>query len=487
MSKRYLILALIILILLSSVLPINASKYYYDDYWRTHEEIVSIYVDGTKVKCDVPPIIVNDRTLVPARAFFENIGATVNWDEKLREVTIKNSKYIIKLSIDSEIAYVNDSKYNLDVSAMIIVDELGNGRTMIPLRFISAQMGYTVLWDQATLTAKISKPEINNILKIESSENSNKNDVISISLNGNVTPKILTLTSPFRLVIDFENTVITGNKYSTETTGNNFTNIRYSNHDDYARIVVDLIDECSYKTEISSNICNIYLGNNNEDIIIDKELKPDGEEADENKKPSLKGGTGLVVIDAGHGGSDPGAIGYEDGVDVIHESEVNLDISVKVYNILKNEGVNVIMTRSADVYVGLHDRADIANNLDATLFICIHNNSSTIKSANGSMTFYYNSGEDTSVNDAYGLSSKKLANIIQKKIINSANRYDRGIEDGSSFVVLNSTRMPAVLIECAFLSNEEERNLLKTDSFRQLFADGIAQGVLEALKIMGKR
>jgi N-acetylmuramoyl-L-alanine amidase len=198
-------------------------------------------------------------------------------------------------------------------------------------------------------------------------------------------------------------------------------------------------------------------------------------------------GEKLVVIDAGHGGYDPGAIGYEDEKDVLHESDVNLDISKKVYDILKDRGVNAVLTRSADVYVGLSERAEVANDLDASLFISVHINSSTIATAHGSMTFYYNSGEDTTTEDTYGISSKKLAEIIQKHLIAHGGRYDRGKSDGSKLVVLKSTIMPAVLVECAFISNDEERELLKTDSFRQSLAEGIAEGIIEALKTMGER
>lgn len=496
MYKRFLILTLVAILLLSISMPVNAAKYYYDEYWRTHDENVTLYLNGSKIECDVPPVIVDGRTLVPVRAFFEQLGAKVAFNERQKKVTITNDEYNVLITIDSSEVYVNGKKETLDVPAKIIVDEDGNGRTMIPVRFISTKMGYNVLWNQEILTVSISNSTAANILEIKTDKNQSGDDVILISLSDIKTPKLMMLSSPSRLVIDFDETVIPDNKYSLDTKGKCFSNIRYSNHEGYARVVLDLSRECTYKTESNNEVFKVYLKPSNEEEITDEETTVDiisdnNKNADENEddsmKPSPDGGTGLVVIDAGHGGSDPGAIGYDNGVADVYESNVNIDIAMKLYHLLNTQGVNVALTRSSDVYLYLKDRAKYANSLDASLFICIHNNAATIDTAHGTMTYYYNSGEDTSVEDAYGISSKKLAQIIQKKMIEHGGRFDRGTADGSRFVVLNSTKMPAVLVECAFLSNDEEREILKTDSFRQKMAQAIAEGVINALEIMGKR
>lgn len=487
MYKRFLIFSLVAILLLSIIMPVNAAKLYYDNYWRTHDENVTLYVNGTKIECDVPPLIVDGRTLVPARAFFEQLGAKVGYDEKQKKVTIKNDEYSIILTVDSSSAYVNEKKVTLDVPAKIIVDEAGNGRTMIPVRFISTQMGYSVLWNQETLTVSINNSAVTNLNSIETDKNASGDDVIIISLSDIKSPKLMMMSSPSRLVIDFDNTVISDNKYSLGTSGKCFSNIRYSNHEGYARVVLDLSRECTFKTESLNETFKVYLKPVSDDTIIDENQTNPVPDNGDDTTPSADGGTGLVVIDAGHGGSDPGAIGYDNGVADVNESTVNLDIAMKLYHILNTQGVNVALTRSSDVFVNLKDRAKYANSLNASLFICVHNNSATIDTAHGTMTFYYNSGEDTSVKKAYGISSKKLAQIIQKEMIEHGGRYDRGIEDGSRLVVLNSTKMPAVLVECAFLSNAEERELLKTDAFRQSMAQAIADGVISALDIMGKR
>ena len=112
---------------------------------------VSLYVDADLIQTDTPPQIVDGRTLVPVRAIFEAIGATVEWDSETRTATgVKGDTEVI-IQIDSTTAYVNGEEKTLDVPAQII-----NNRTMIPARFVSEAMDCEVTWDQATKTAAVA-------------------------------------------------------------------------------------------------------------------------------------------------------------------------------------------------------------------------------------------------------------------------------------------------------------------------------------------
>lgn len=471
MLKRplYTMLALI-LILVSMSTAVSANTYYYDEKWHEHSEAVSLYYDGTEIACDVPPIIYNNRTLVPARAFFENLGAKVLWDSYSREVTVITDDVNIILTIDSNVAYVNNERVSLDVSAKIISDSTGTGRTMIPVRFVSDRMGCSVGWDPNTAAVYINSPTGNEKITAIKSTKKNDTDIIEISTSSKSNPVIMKMANPDRLVLDFYGFDLELSSEGFSKNGLSFSDIRYANHNrEYARIVFDITGEYKYDVELSENTCKI--------VLTPKEI---GVTA---PKPEEPAGTGLVVIDPGHGGSDPGAIGYKDGIADLHESEVNLDIALQVYDMLKAQGVNVAITRTTDVFVGLNERAEYANNLDASLFICIHNNSSTIPSANGTMVYYYTGDTDAETKELYGLTSKELAQIIHEELIISCERYDRKIADGSGFVVLKNTKMPAILTEGAFLSNDEERELLKTPEFRTKMAEGITSGVLKALDI----
>lgn len=111
----------------------------------------SLVVDGTNVQTDVPPVIVDGRTLVPVRALFESLGATVGWEESTQTATATKGSTIISMQIGNTTAYVNGIAKTLDVPAQTI-----EGRTMAPARFVAESLNATVNWDSASDTVKIS-------------------------------------------------------------------------------------------------------------------------------------------------------------------------------------------------------------------------------------------------------------------------------------------------------------------------------------------
>lgn len=179
----------------------------------------------------------------------------------------------------------------------------------------------------------------------------------------------------------------------------------------------------------------------------------------------------LVVIDAGHGGVEPGAVhgGY-------YEKNFNLDIARRLNELLKSKGVKTYMIREDDSFVGLYERAYIANSLNATLFLSIHNNA-YYERFKGTETLYY----PPSANSV-GFNGEKFAQIIQKNLIEDLNTADRGIVKRPNLVVLKATKMHASLAEIAFMTNSEDMAKLKTESFRQKAAEALCDGILEALK-----
>jgi N-acetylmuramoyl-L-alanine amidase len=138
-----------------------------------------------------------------------------------------------------------------------------------------------------------------------------------------------------------------------------------------------------------------------------------------------------VVIDPGHGGSNPGAV-YGN----VNEKDLNLKVSKILKDKLTASGVTVYMTRTDDRDVGLYTRAEIANKLNADLFISIHHNASPNTSAQGIMTLYYPTANDKVFN------GKKLAQIVQKHLVNSLKTRDWGIIPRPNLVVIRQTRMP---------------------------------------------
>ncbi|MEQ8188160.1 MAG: N-acetylmuramoyl-L-alanine amidase [Candidatus Eremiobacterota bacterium] len=179
-----------------------------------------------------------------------------------------------------------------------------------------------------------------------------------------------------------------------------------------------------------------------------------------------------IVIDPGHGGRDCGAINKSAG---IMEKDLNLDISLKLQSLLVKAGFNAILTRTEDRDVTwdgspdrmeLDARADVGNNLQADVFLSIHNDSSNNKNLNGTCTYYY---KDIDYN---------LACKIQENLVLNLNIANRGLKK-ANFYVLKHTKMPAVLIEVAFMSNRQNAMLLADPEFRNKAAEGICQGLME--------
>ena len=188
--------------------------------------------------------------------------------------------------------------------------------------------------------------------------------------------------------------------------------------------------------------------------------------------PSVKQNTFSVVIDPGHGGNDPGAI----GIGGIREADIVLEVSKIVKKLLSEKRVKVILTRRNEVDLDLPPRVSIANNSDADIFVSIHANASRGKrrDINGLETFYYRGGR-----------GRLLAKSIQKQIlIVSPGSPDRGVKLGR-FHVIKNTRMPAVLVEIGFITGRLDARRLEKPSHRKRIAYAIAKGILEYLSKVG--
>jgi N-acetylmuramoyl-L-alanine amidase len=190
------------------------------------------------------------------------------------------------------------------------------------------------------------------------------------------------------------------------------------------------------------------------------------------KLPEVKRNKFLVVVDPGHGGPDPGAV----GIGGLRETDVVLEVSKIVKNLLSEKGVKVRLTRKNEVDLDLPPRVSFANNMDADIFVSIHANASRGKKReiNGLETFYYR-----------GWKGKYLAKKIQKQILRvSPGSPDRGVKQGRFYVIKN-TRMPAVLVEIGFLTGRLDARRLEKPTHRKRLAYAIAKGILEYLYKIG--
>ena len=180
-----------------------------------------------------------------------------------------------------------------------------------------------------------------------------------------------------------------------------------------------------------------------------------------------------VIIDAGHGGDDPGAVGYNSvGKAVAYESHINLAVALLVGEKLEKNGIEVIYTRDTDDYITLPGRSELANESECDLFVSIHCNSIENGAINGTQVYYHPASEVGTV----------LAENIYDKMVEKTGLAPKGTQNGSHLYVIRTTVSPAVLVETAFISNESDRKYLLSTNGQETMAEAIVQGIMETLK-----
>ncbi len=180
----------------------------------------------------------------------------------------------------------------------------------------------------------------------------------------------------------------------------------------------------------------------------------------------------IIVVDAGHGGNDVGA--YTKNMKYF-EKDINLSIQKYLKKMLDKEDIKVYYTRLTDEKVYLNPRLDLANELEADMFISIHCNSSDYISAQGSEVLY-----STISQDNMAIKSDKLASILLDELVQVVELDKRGTVNGDDIYIIGNSKVPVALIEVGFISNKEDLNFLKEKENHKLIAEGIYNGILQA-------
>ncbi|MBU5674412.1 N-acetylmuramoyl-L-alanine amidase family protein [Paenibacillus brevis] len=453
-----------------------------------------IYLDGVELEQpeQAKAGVVNGSTVVPLRVIVESLGYEVEWDQSTKTITIVQGTNTLNLKVDHSEAVVNGTTVKLAAPPII-----QNSVTLVPLRFVGEQTGLTVSWDNQTKSAYLTtssdgsggevqpgmgnQPPENGSSEIvpptTGTENSTpeqqvKSYIYGISFSGNrlmvsadpgVKPNVFLLSGPDRLVVDIPNAAFSDSFASLlplDVSNNgafavadypDVSQVRYSIFDQATstiRIVVDLNHRVEYQMNIDGT-----------DLFTVDLTAVSG-------YPATGSGRPLVVIDAGHGGSQPGAISLTKR----QEKDFTLAVILKVEQLLKQETeFDFVLTRSTDVTMSLQDRVKIANDLNATLFVSVHGNSIEGKSnVTGSETYYT---RDDSI---------PFANVMHKHLVAATGLTDRKVRY-SSLHVTRETTMPAVLLEAGYLSNANDEAVMYTEAFQQRVAEGIVAGIKEYL------
>lgn len=216
------------------------------------------------------------------------------------------------------------------------------------------------------------------------------------------------------------------------------------------------------------------------DADRDRKNTVDNQEREKQEtEPSL-----TIVVDAGHGGMDPGKV----GVDGQLEKDINLDIALllkKQLELEKNINIEVILTRTEDMghykesdsnkkMADMTARCDIVKEAEADMLVSIHQNSYHSASVHGPQVFYYEESEE----------GKLLAEAIQASLVSNLVTDGKGrvAKANDNYYILLNVHCPAVIVECGFLSNPEEARLLETDEYQEKVAEAIAKGIISTVK-----
>jgi N-acetylmuramoyl-L-alanine amidase len=307
------------------------------------------------------------------------------------------------------------------------------------------------------------------------------------------------LSNPDRLYFDLKRASIAKEIKTSLPVGDGIVKtVRASQfNNDTVRVVFDIEEISDYKS---------FLMEEPAKLIIDLYGK-----SKKTERPDVISAKRRIVIDPGHGGHDPGAVGPRK----LCEKDVVLDIALKVRKILMADPLNeVFLTRDKDVFIRLEERTAIANRKNADLFVSIHANASQNRQARGIETYLLNWTDDEEANKVAARENKislkqmkamnkqldtvetilsdlnrenkrdesiKLANYIQRSMVanldsNYKNISDHGVKQ-ALFYVLFGAKMPSILAEVSFISNPEEENRLSQESYRQEIAKSIAAGL----------
>ncbi|MBM7624867.1 N-acetylmuramoyl-L-alanine amidase family protein [Sporohalobacter salinus] len=406
---------------------------------------VKLIINDQKVESNL--IIINGRTLVPAEIISKHFGDNINWINNEQELRINNENLKAKLIVGKDKAVVNSTTVPLQTKI-----RESNDKVLIPLRLLPKIYGGNLAWNASTKTIYYN---FNQVTNISVKKFSNKSQVVIKSV---AAPqyKISHYQQPERLVLDLKKISLKEIDNSTQMFNDLIKSIRISQfqvNPATVRVVVDINQMSDY--QLIRDGSNLILEINGEDGVNASSITSSFKKFHWKDK--------RIVIDPGHGGEKPGAIG-QSGVE---EKKVNYQIASRIYQQLKSEGFQVILTRGKDQNLSLMQRVKLADNWPADLFISIHADYNYKSWINGTTTYaHWNASED----------NWALAWYVQDEIVKRTKTNSNGLK-AANFLVLRESKIPSILVETAFLSNPREEYLLTTSAFQQKVADGVVAGV----------
>lgn len=444
------------------------------------EKGITLKLDGAVVATDVPPVIENGRTLVPYRAVLESMGAEVSWEPEAKMATAVLGSHRVQVTIDNATGFVNGVIKKMDVPPRII-----DGRTMIPVRFVLENLSCQVDWEPETRAVLLTSPAAEKPAEIVSISMEEGEGYYRVIAQGNdiiTEARSFAYENPERFGVDVGVALYRDGSGKLAAENEVINGVRFSQFDgETVRVVMDLNNKVAGRVSLSPDRTAVYIDFPRQTPGQDpsrgdgaREDLPSGSELPE---LDWRAAGKLIAIDAGHGGKDPGAEGKQNGSHAAWEKDLNLSVALRVFELLQDAGANVVLLRDIDIAMGLYERPEAANLMNADLLVSIHHNSAETTKPNGVEVLYFNKeGEE-----AYGMSSHEIGAYIQAEIPGATGLADRGIKSAPHLAVLNKSLMPAVIVEGGFLSNPLDLEIILSDGFVEAYAASVAKGLINAL------
>lgn len=447
---------------------------------------VRLFVDGVQTEEAYDARLIDDVPFVPETFVREELGALAIWDGKSRTLALERGKHKAQFVLNERYYVTGDSAVRLDVPPIVL-----SGEIYLPAGAVGQALNIKVSWDVVTHALQFYIPQGDAIVQlpaesgaapdksaddvtVESSRGSETEsnspgsesdrsgiaaigaieivgDQIIVTADRHISANVFSLTDPDRLVIDIPDSKLGSlvNGQPSELSGRMATTHPYIEQIRYAlfhtdpstvRLVIDLTQPVQY-------------------FVLQQ--KEENRLAIDIRSEEYK-----VVLDAGHGGKDPGAITYSGK----YEKDFTLPLTLKVYDLLLDEPfIKPILTRSDDTFIELDRRAEIANSQDADIFLSFHGNT-YIPSVHGTETYYYDP------------ESKYLAEIVHQHVVDATGFRDRNVRK-QEYKVLVLTNMPAALIEFGYVSNKDQEALLYDDAFQDKLAQAVVAAIKQYLKL----
>lgn len=492
---------------------------YDGDIYTYTGDVYSLVVNGnTLTNLPLNPIIFNDRAVVPVREVFEAMGASVQYNANDNSVTINYRQRTVKLVIGAQTAVVDGVEIPVTdgVGAKLIAKWGEYPKTMVPVRFISESLGLIVNYDGTnkviSITESATQPETPptaGFVPDVPADSTSKLTSLNYKVEGDIVTVEVTASSPvdrMSSVMLTSSGVVYVDVYGaknglasrTDVNHGVVKAVRVGQHEGYTRIAIDTEGIAKYLgslTQSKQKITIMLSGNPNAFLQAPADVPNE-------PKPIQYNPRKIVVLDAGHGGSDPGAsanlmndlekdaynaalespdpiiaeMGPGSGEKIL-EKDVALKVTHKVKENLEANGIEVIMTRWGDTYPTLDSRPELANSNGAVIFVSIHLNSTTtpVTAAKGIEVYYSPENNDSTLR----VSSQDLADEILKCVIDSTDARSRGVKSGN-LLVNRKSLMPSALIELGFMNNPLELELLIDETYQDKLAAGIARGIIQA-------